>query len=95
MQDAGINMDKVDKTIMTVEEQITVLKSYKIVSRPENIWFNKQAYLYKYPANGLKDTPIKANDDGYDCLRYALFSWFDCVEGFDTEILNISSGFGF
>ena len=38
-------------------------------------WFNKQAYLYKYPENGIKDTPVKQNDDGYDCLRYALYTW--------------------
>lgn len=75
-KDGGINMIPVDKTKVSVEDQIKKLKSYKIVSSSKNTWFNKQAYLYKYPKNGNKDTPIKLNDDGYDCLRYALYTWF-------------------
>lgn len=75
----GINIKAVDKSKMTVEEQIRVLQGYKIVSHSQCKLFNTQAYLYKYPDNGLKDTPVKMNDDGYDCLRYALFSWFTPV----------------
>lgn len=92
MQEVGIDMDKVDKTKVTVEDQIKKLKSYKIVSRPENTWFNKQAYLYKYPDSGLKDTPKKINDDGYDCLRYALFTWFGYAETFDSQFFDVKTG---
>jgi len=93
--DAGIDISGVNKSLSTVEDQLRILQDYKIISLPGNTHFNRQAYLYKYPDNGKKDTPIKINDDGYDALRYALNDWLNGSSGFDSESINISTGFGF
>lgn len=92
---SGINITGVNKSAMTVEEQIRILQTYKIVSHTKNKFFNKQAYLYKYPENGLKDTPVKINDDGYDCLRYALFEWFTPSVGIEYSTQDNSNYIGF
>ena len=72
----GVNIKGVNKSKMTVDEQLKRLQSYKIVSHSENTIFNIQIYLYKYPDNNKKDTPLKENDDGVDALRYSQHSWF-------------------
>jgi phage terminase large subunit len=77
MYRAGLNIHKADKDVWA---GIVKVKSFPlfVTNGSKNLQRELQSYKWKKDKeDNIIEEPVKANDDGIDAMRYAIFNFHD------------------
>jgi len=87
LEDAGVNVEPVEKYAGSVSDSIKHIRKFQIVidiDKCPHAYEQDRAYQNKTDRNGkpIEDTPVKANDDAPDDMRYMGLGTKDYVKPF-------------
>jgi phage terminase large subunit len=82
----GFNVKKADKAVTEGIDKVKSMESYMTKDSTELIE-EKKKYMWKVNKDGkILDEPVKANDDGLDAGRYAVYSYYKELAGGSPNI---------
>lgn len=82
----GFNVKKADKSVKDGIDKVKSMPSF-MTKRSINLIEEKKKYMWKVNKDGkILDEPVKANDDGLDAGRYAVYSYFKELGGGSPNI---------